>query len=193
MITAATKKKYTPDELLRLPDGERYELVNGELVEHTLSKMASHVTARVVFKLAEFCQAKDVGWLFSESNSYQCYADDPNRVRRPDVSFIRRDRMTLEEYQEEGHTLIPPDLAVEVVSPNDTVYEVHCKVQEYLTAEVRIVWVVNPLNKFVEVCRLQGPWQILRENDFLDGEDLLPGFRCRVGDLFTTPFEAAMS
>jgi Uma2 family endonuclease len=111
-------------------------------------------------------------------------------VRKADVSFIRLDRQTAAQAIEEGHCPIAPDLAVEVLSPNDLAYEVALKVSEYLRAGVRLVWVVHPEVRTVEVHRPQGAGVILHEQDELSSEDVLPGFRCRVADLFVMPTQS---
>ena len=76
---------------------------------------------------------------------------------------------------------------IEVISPNDTAYEVDEKVQLYLDAGTRLVWVVNPQQRTVEVHRPTSLGSILREQDELTGEDVVPGFACRVGDFFAPP------
>jgi Uma2 family endonuclease len=73
---------------------------------------------------------------------------------------------------------------VEVLSPNDIAYEVDAKVREYLAAGVRLVWVINPDGRTVTIHRPQGPGTVLHEQDELAGETVLPGFRCRIADLF---------
>jgi Uma2 family endonuclease len=93
----------------------------------------------------------------------------------------------LEQATTEGHCPIAPDLAVEVVSPNDTAYEIDEKVREFLDAGVPLVWVVNPEQRTVEIHRANGFGTILRENDEISGEDVIPGFRCRVGDFCQPP------
>ncbi|HXG12104.1 MAG TPA: Uma2 family endonuclease [Gemmataceae bacterium] len=187
MNEVVTLPCYTPEDLLRIPDGDRYELVNGRLVEHTMSTWASYVAGKVYGRLDAHCQANQLGWVLPEGVTYRCFPDAPDKVRKADVSFIRRERLSMEQATAEGHLTIVPDLAVEVLSPNDLVYEVDTKVQEYLRAGVRLVWVIHPQGRWVDVHRVQGPGTILRENDDLDGEDVLPGFRCRVGDLFQPP------
>ena len=86
-----------------------------------------------------------------------------------------------------GHAHLAPDLAAEVVSPNDTYEEVDEKIEEYLRTGVRLVWVISPHNHTIRVYRANGSSHSLRENDELDGEDVLPGFRCPVRDLFPRP------
>ena len=103
-------------------------------------------------------------------------------MRKPDVSFIRLGRLPGEEIPE-GWISIAPDLAVEVISPNEFYYEVDQKLLEYLAAGVREVWIVNPQARTVRVRRADGTGCELNENQELTSE-LLPGFRCRVGDFF---------
>jgi Uma2 family endonuclease len=169
-----------------MPDGDRYELVDGQLVEHNMSFWACYVTVEILRRLGDHCHAHNLGWVSAET-TYQCFPDAPNKVRRPDATFIRLGRISLEQATAEGHTLIAPDLAVEIVSPNDSMYEVQEKVQEYLRAGVPLVWIVNPQTRIVEVYRAKGQGTILRESDDLDGEDVVRGFHCRVGDLFKPP------
>jgi len=186
MITVASEKCYTPQDLLTMPGGEHYELVDGRLVERKMSFWSSYV-AGVIFRLLElFCRENRLGWVSPEGTSFQCFPSLPSRVRKADVSFIRLQRLSLAQATSEGHCPIAPDLAVEVISPNDTAYEIDEKVREFLDAGVPLVWVVNPEQRTVEIHRVGGPGAILRENDEIGGEDVVPGFRCRVGD-FTLP------
>ena len=77
-----------------------------------------------------------------------------------------------------------PDLAVEVVSPGDTYREVDEKAKVWLSAGTRLVWVVNPLLRTVSVYRPGKAVVTLTEAEQLAGEELLPGFHCRIGDIF---------
>lgn len=190
MSTVATPTRYTPEDLLKLPDGNRYELVDGELREQIMSTWASYVAGELQRLLGNFSRETRAGWVLPEGTTYQCFPSAPDKVRKADVSFIRRGRLTVEQATAKGHLHIAPELAVEVLSPNDLAYEIDAKVQEYLEAGVGLVWVVNPEARTVEVHRARGMGTILREHDDLDGEDVLPGFRCRVGDLFLPPEEA---
>jgi Uma2 family endonuclease len=187
MSVVASEPIYTPEDLLALPDdGKGYELVGGRLVEKNMGAFASWVAGRVLQLLAAFGQDLGRGWVLDSEGSYQCFADDPRKVRKPDVSFIRRGRLP-DERIPAGHVPIPPDLAVEVVSPNDTVYELDAKVDEYLAAGVPLVWVVNPETRAVHVYRAGGSVERLSEEDELTAPEVVPDLRCRVADLFTLP------
>lgn len=187
MSTAAPVTRYTPADLLRLPDGERYELIDGQLVERDMSLWSTYVAGRIYRLLSNHAPADQSGWVLPEGASYQCFPDDPTKVRRADVSFIRLERLPLAQATEEGHIPIAPDAAVEVMSPNDLAYDVDEKVEDYRRAGVSLVWVVNPKARTVVVHRRQGVGAVLYEEDELSGEDVLPGFRCRVGELFVPP------
>ncbi len=187
MSTLATKTQYTPEDLIAMPDGDRYELVHGNLVERNRSTMSSYIAGVIYWLLFTFCRPNKLGWLFPEGTTYQCFPDDLNKVRKADVSFIRLERLSREQAWQRGHRRLAPDLAVEVVSTNDLYYEVLAKAQEWLSAGVALVWVVNPPTRGVTVFRADGSSAILKEQDELSGENIIPGFRCPVRELFLLP------
>src|SRR5438046_860533 len=111
MSTTVLETRHTPDDLLTMPDGDFYELVDGELVERNMSLKSSYVAARVNRLVGNFCDAHpDIGQVFQSDASFQCYPKDPLKVRKPDGSFIRTGRLPPEEF-EEGHATIAPDWA----------------------------------------------------------------------------------
>jgi Uma2 family endonuclease len=188
--TAETRAASTPEDLLLMPDGKNYELVDGNLVERNVSALSSWVAAKLIGMLRIHCEANRLEWLFGPDCGFQCFPEHPRTVRRPDVSFVHRDRLSVEQL-DEGYIRVAPDLAVEVVSPNDLFYEVEQKVREYLEAGVRLIWVVSPMSRMVTIHRSDGSVCVVGEHAELTGEDVLPGFRCRVGDLFPpTPVAA---
>jgi Uma2 family endonuclease len=97
--------------------------------------------------------------------------------------LIRKGRLPGERFPE-GYVRIAPDLAVEVISPNDLAYEVDDKVEEYLRAGVRLVWVVNPQTRTVRIHRADGSIAQRREGEDLTGDDVLPGFVCPLAAVF---------
>jgi len=187
MTIAAPPKLFTPDDLLRMPDAVNYELVDGKLVERNMGMESSLIGMRIGHRLSSFVEDRRLGLLFGADAGYQCFPNAPDKVRKPDVSFIRSGRLPGDR-PPDGHCRIPPDLAVEVVSPNDLAYEVEEKVTEYLRVGVPIVWVVSPKTQTVRIHRPRtsprGPVSGLTEDDVIDGEDVLPGFSCRVRDFF---------
>jgi Uma2 family endonuclease len=191
MSTAVvTKTHYTPEELLAMPNGKSYELVGGQLVERNSGLKSSWLGGQLLSRLDRFCEEHMAGRVFPADDGYQCFLHDPGLVRRPDVSFIRRGRLP-GEVLPKGWGKIPPDLVVEVVSPNDSADELDEKLDDYQKAGVPLVWVVNPKSHNVMVYRGDGSVSRLRASGELSGEDVLPGFRCPVREIFPPREQAA--
>jgi Uma2 family endonuclease len=187
----ALLEKYpvTPEDLLALPEESNgYELVDGRLVERNVSVLSNFVAGRLFRRLAAHCEEHGLGWVLPPETGFQCFPDRPNKVRKPDGAFIRGDRMPVTEW-DEGYCHVVPDLACEVVSPKDTFDEVDVKVEEYLRVGVRLVWVVSLPTRQVYVHRADGSMAKVRADDELDGEDVVPGFRCRVSGIFPSVAE----
>lgn len=182
MSTAITPIGFTPEDLLEMPEGDLYELVDGRLVERDMGAKSSWVGGRLYRRLSDFSDGNKLGWVWPADNGYQCFPKKPTKVRRPDVSFIRFGRLPGEQLPE-GFIRIAPDLAAEVISPNEMAYELDEKIQEYQEAGVRLIWVVNPHSRVVWVHRTDGTIQKLTDRDELNGEDVVPGFRCPVRDV----------
>ena len=180
----------TADDLLTLPDRERFELVDGKLVELPMGMESSLVGGRLYRRLADYCEQPFRGWVLPADASYQFLPDRPNVVRKPDVSFIRPGRVP-DERPVLGHIRLAPDLVAEVVSPNDLFYAVEEKVAEYRAGGVRLIWIIVPPTRTVLVRRLDGSAAEVREDGRLSGEDVVDGFQCPVADLFRLPTAAA--
>lgn len=176
-------KPLTPEDLLRLPDAVNYELVDGRLVERHVSKESSRIAAEIVRLLGNDARRTAEAEVFGADLGYQCFPIDKSRVRKPDVSVVRRERMAGLP-GDPGFMPMPADLAVEVVSPNDLWHDVTGKVEEYLAAGFGAVWVVDPQRRTVSIYRPDGSLMRLRENDDIDAAPALPSFRCKVGELF---------
>jgi Uma2 family endonuclease len=184
LVTTEELADVTPEELLAMPNGEHYELVDGVPVERTMSLLASRVEITLGRMLDVYCVENDLGWVVGPSCGYRCFPWKPGRVRRPDISFITRWRLPASARWSEGYVTIPPDLAIEVTSPSDGVYELEEKVEEYLRAGVRLIWVIHPEVQAIQVIRGDGSGSRIRSGDDLSGEDIVPGFRCPVTSLF---------
>ena len=184
MSTLTERATVTPEELLEMSDSKQYELVDGNLEEKEVSYLSSLIGTEVSFQLNLFLHQHPLGTVTGSDASFQCFdEDDPLKVRRPDVAFIARGRLPAGELAR-GHVTVAPDLVVEVVSPNDYVYELNKKVQEYLRAGVRLVWVIDPENRTLLVYRANRTLAEFKPEDELTGEDVIPGFRCYVRDFF---------
>ncbi|HZL36151.1 MAG TPA: Uma2 family endonuclease [Tepidisphaeraceae bacterium] len=183
MTSPSPVQTYTPDDLLAMADAVEYELVDGHLVERNVSIESSGVALQIGTLLNIEAKRTGLASVYGPDLGYQSFAKHPNRIRKPDVSVVRKDR--LKELQlNRGYMPIPADLAVEVVSPNDSYYEVAQKVAEYLEAGFGMVWVVDPNLKTVRIERAGGAITLLHENDGITAEPVLPEFRCKVGEFF---------
>ena len=174
----------TADELLRKPHDEcRYELAQGALIrEPPAGNIHGKRTMRLGWRLARHVEANDLGVVFAAETGFRL-ATDPDTVRAPDIAFVTRTR--IEEVGEfEGFWPGAPDVAVEVISPGDSYTEVEEKVEEYLNAGARAVWVVDPRRRTITVYMSLTDITILTENDTLEGGDIVSGFICRVSEVF---------
>ncbi|MCA1591109.1 MAG: Uma2 family endonuclease [Acidobacteria bacterium] len=181
---SATTQSMTADELLALPkDGFRYELVKGELRQ--MSPAGSEHGA-VIFNLSillgQHIRANNLGQGFGAETGFKI-ASDPDTVRAPDIAFVKRERIPQAGIPKDFWQ-IAPDLAVEVVSPGDTFNAVDQKVEDWLTAGTSMVWIVNPKLRSVTVYRSLTDAIILSENDELEGQAVVPGFSCKVAEIF---------
>jgi Uma2 family endonuclease len=186
MTTAVGEKQtYRPEDLLRMPDGHRYDLVDGVLTERQMGSISSWVGGVLYATILEFSRLNHLGWVWHADAGFQCF---PRRgqVRYPDVAFVRYGRLPGEQLPE-GHIDIPPDLVAEVVSPNDLVDDLEARVADYLAAGVHLVWVIHPQQRHARVHRPDLTIFHVGTDDLLDGETVLPGFRVRLLDLFPTP------
>jgi Uma2 family endonuclease len=180
-----TQTEHTPEELLEITDRPMPELIDGQLVEREpMGQQSDAVAANLLSAVHVFVKAHQLGVVNGAQGSYQIFPDQPKKVRIPDLSFTRRERLPGGK-PAEGHGTVAPDLAVEVISPNDIYVEVQEKVRDFLDdAGIRLIWVANPQTSDVHVYRSDGTVTFLRSGDVLDGGDVLPGFRCPLADLF---------
>jgi Uma2 family endonuclease len=172
----------TAAELLRLPDdGFRYELVRGQLRQMTPSGYSHGViVANLTGPLHQYIRAHQLGQICGAETGFRI-GRAPDTVRAPDIAFIRQARRGA---QSEGFYEGAPDLAVEVLSPSDTVFEVEEKVGQWLRSGCTTVWVVNPKQRSVAVHRAEGAVRVLTDADTLDDGDLLPGFALPIAEVF---------
>jgi Uma2 family endonuclease len=183
MATAGTKL-ITIEEFERIPeppDGSRLELVRGEVVVMPSPKGPHGLRCSKINRLlGNYVEAKKLGWVTCNDTGV-ILGRDPDTLRGPDVAFWS---MTRQPREPEGYFEVPPDIAVEVLSPDDRRKEVRDKIKDYLSHGVKLVWLVDPETRTVTVYRESFRGTELDETDTLDGGDVLPGFSCQVSDLF---------
>lgn len=182
-MNALATASYTPDDLLAMPDGKRFELVDGDLVETHMSELSGWVGGKTFRLLGNYAEDGGLGTVWPADTGLQCFPDDPNRVRKPDGMYICRERHPIGQCST-GYVRKVPDLVVEVISTHDLAADVERKVGEYLSAGVRLIWIIDPETRIVRVQRGDGSSTRLTREQELSGEDVIPGFACRVRDLF---------
>jgi Uma2 family endonuclease len=160
-----------------------FELVRGEIIEMP-PPMPEHgrVVVNAGFALESFGRQSGFGYCLSASAVLT--ERGPDTVRGPDISFYSQARWPRSEVGR-GLPPIPPDLAVEVVSPSDRPGKISAKVAEYQGVGIPLIWVVYPASRVVVIHRSDGqPPLVLREGDAIENLPELPGFRCPVADFF---------
>ncbi len=177
-------RAYTLEEFMALPDdGNRYELVKGELVEMSQpGDRHGRVSGQIYGYIWQYLRENKVGRVWAATG----FIIDPNppkpTVRAPDVAFVVASRVP---EVRQGAIAVIPDLAVEVVSPNDLWSEVEDKIAEYLQAGVALIWVIPPRSNLVQVYRPNNPVPVtLGSESELEGEDIIPGFKLKVSQIF---------
>ena len=177
-------KLLTAADLLRLDgEGVRGELIRGVLCK-TMAAGQRHgkIVMNLAIELGVFIKQGRLGTLVG-SDSGVWLERDPDTVREPDIAFTSVERLPLGE-DLAGYAEAVPDLVVEVASPGDGRREVHDKAHMWINHGVRLVWVVQPETRTVDVYRPGGEVATLGERDALDGLDVLPGFSCEVSAVF---------
>ncbi|HEX6284490.1 MAG TPA: Uma2 family endonuclease [Pyrinomonadaceae bacterium] len=180
----------TAEELMQLPRGEgfRYELINGEL-EKMPSPGFPHgrIGARLMVPLGEFVRDRGLGEVFLAETGFQL-TFDPDTVLAPDISFIAKERLK-QVGETERYWPAAPDLVVEVLSPSDRPSKVNKKTLLWLNYGAKQVWVVNPKDGTVTVHRSPSDAIRFQGSDYLEAQDLLPGFRLSLDRIFSTSMQ----
>ena len=180
---AAQQRLLTADDLAKQPDNSRYELVKGVLRKMPPAGFEHGIcAAEIGSKLNVYVKTHKLGYVCGAETGFRI-AQNPDTVRAPDAAFVCQASIERQGIVK-GYWDGAPDLAVEVISPGDTYAEVAEKVEEWLTAGCRMVWVINPRRETVEVYRPNVDFTILRRTDTLDGGDVVEGFQCQVHDIF---------
>ncbi|MCA9073506.1 MAG: Uma2 family endonuclease [Planctomycetaceae bacterium] len=182
-MSTAPDTPFTPDDLLAMTDGVNFELIDGQLVERHVSSESSWIAGRIHRRLSETGEDAGLGWAFPADNGFQCFFDDPQRVRKPDASFVLKVDLP-DGPPDRGFCRVTPILVVEVVSPNDLAWEVDGKVQDWLHAGVAEVWVVMPRGRTVTVHRANSDPHLRTDQDLMTTTDIIPTFEFPVADFF---------
>ena len=177
-------KLVTAEEFFEMGDIGRCELINGEII-HMAPAGAEHgdIAMEVARLIANHVKAHGLGKVFAAETGF-IITRDPDTTRAPDVAFVRKERVPA-KYRR-GFFQGAPDLAVEVVSPDDMHSELLAKVDQWLSAGTTSVWVVDPPRKTIDIYRADKQVQRYRSNDTIVDEPLLPAFTLALNDLFSS-------
>jgi Uma2 family endonuclease len=178
-----TSRLVTAEDLLAIDDDYRYDLIRGELYRMSPAG-AEHGGLAFAFGLAlgNFVSEQGLGRLFAAETGFKLERD-PDTVLAPDISFVSADRLPAAGLPR-GFLELPPDLMIEIASPSQSRPSVERKVVEYLDAGVPLAWVAWLTRRAVSVHRSGREMLALGIGDILDGEDVLPGFRLPLVELF---------
>ncbi len=155
-----------------------YEYAKGELIPMPpATRRHGKISISIIRYLDRYVYENGLGELYTAETAFQV----GERVMKPDVAFVSTAHLDVDEDEKFP---IPPDLAIEVVSPTDVHYRIVRKALDYLEAGTRLVWVLDPVAKTVTVYRSKSDIELLTHEATLTGEDVVPGFTCPVENLF---------
>ncbi len=175
--TTTAKRKMTEEEFMRLPnDGRKYELVDGEAKEVPAGFEHDVIVMRIGFLMYPFAQK--VGYLAASSAGFRMVTGN---IRSPDVSLVLYERLP-EGKVPEGFMDGAPDLAIEVISPNEDWAEMERKIGEYFASGAKEIWLIDPDKRTLTVYKSPSNIHTFHADDEIE-TNLLPGFRCKVSEL----------
>jgi len=184
VLETTVEKPITVEDFYEIAfKGFRGELVEGELKE-TMPTSILHgiIAGRIAIILGFFVLQNKLGEVLTAETGFRLFVDKKT-VRVPDVSFLSNEKLAEIKNVNKFYDGTP-DLAVEVISLSETYNDVQGKLEDYLSAGVKMVWIIRPENKTVTAYRTLFDFKILREDEELDGADVLPNFKCNVADIF---------
>jgi Uma2 family endonuclease len=180
---ATTTKRYTAEDLQRMSTDEPWEIWEGELRKVPgAGGDASDLAHWIGVLISLFVRPRRLGMVTGADGTY-IVARDPQTVIVPDAAFVRWERLP-GRARPKGYVPVPPDLAIEVVSPTDGPGDVAKKMELYRSAGVPLVWWVYPDRRAVRVFLDGKQVGELGEGEVLDGGGILPGFRLPVAEIF---------
>jgi Uma2 family endonuclease len=175
----------TEQDLLRLVEREDrlVELIDGTLVEKPVGRMESRIAVVLLVALGNFINPRKLGFLAGEAGTLRMKS---GRIRIPDISFVSAADVPPGTPPNQPVPMLPPTLAVEIISEGNTPREMQQKAKEYFESGSRLVWMIYPKTRTVEVFEQlqETPTRTLGESDVLDGGTVLPGFNIPVSEIF---------
>ncbi len=194
-----TRDNYTIEDFLKLPSGKRYGLIEGRLIQFAMSGTGDEhgrISGELFFRLYGFVKQHKLGFVYPQETAFDLTPADfkPVKGKRgrpkgtslcPDIGFVRADRL---QPVTKGAVPVAPDLAIEILSGSQETgkgrEEIDLKTQKYLDAGVPLIWIINALNRTVEIYQAEAGPETRRGEQELDAGDVVPGFKVQVSELF---------
>lgn len=179
----STKRRWTDNELMSLPeDGRKYELIDGYLLMSPVREHHSWICINIIFLLTSFVRRRKLGRVYDSSLGCRL---SPKIMLSPDVSFVSRSRLAEIMVSPEKFLYGAPDLVVEVLSPGDSKRIVEDKLDKYFEHGATLAWIVDPKRRVITVQTPDSVTKLARPSDVLRGGEVLPGFKCKLSDIFS--------
>jgi Uma2 family endonuclease len=173
MAVAELEEPMTDVDAIDIPKG--FELIDGELTEMPeMGNVANWVAGELFAELHAWNRKARVGVAMAPETEYCCFPNRPGQVRKPDCSFMCCDPS--EFVPIDGKYRVPPDLAIEVLSPTNTFGDIEDRLEDFFSAGTRIIWVIDPDRRYAMIHHADDSIRKIREAGSLSGEDVLPGF-----------------
>lgn len=173
----------TAEQLERIDiPGKSTELVRGRLViGEPPGTFHGKLAGRLITRVGTFVEAQRLGEVFAQDTGFKI-GSNPDTVRAPDLAFLGHDRLA--HVARGGYAAVAPDLIAEILSPHDRPGDVQAKIAEWLASGVRLAWELDPDRRIARVYRPDGTISEVDATGTLDGESVIPGFRCELKDLY---------
>jgi Uma2 family endonuclease len=182
MSASSETTQLTAEDLahIRQP-GKRTELVRGRLmVREPPGTEHGRIQANLAYFVTDHVRRNGLGVVFGQDTGFRIESS-PDTVRGPDLAFVSQDRAA--DLPRRGYAAMAPDFVAEILSPEDRPGDYLAKVAEWLAAGTRLVWVIDPQRAEAQVYRRDGSLTIVGQDELLDGEDVLAGFSCPLGEV----------
>ena len=181
-VSDQKRRVWTDDELEALPhDGHKYELLDGELIMSPVHLNHSLICIRLSRRLGNFAERRKAGEVFDSSVGCRLA---PDLLLSPDVSFVSKVRLLKIGIVPDKFLLGAPDLVVEVLSASDRMTRINRKLEHYFEHGTRLAWLVNWRKEQIIIYTADSVESLTRAGDVLTGGDVLPGFKCKLGEIF---------
>lgn len=180
--TLTSKSNWTDQQMEALPeDGQKYELLDGELIMSPVPANHGALCVRLIILIGTFVQRRKLGEVYDSSTGFRL---SEAVLLSPDLSFVGKSRLKKILRAPDRFLYGAPDLGVEVLSPSDRMREIHRKLDLYFEHGTLLVWIVNLKLQQVHIYRPDSIEALTRPTDVLSGAEVMPGFKCRLHQIF---------